>query len=115
MSTIKVDNLQTTGGVGLYPARVWSAWNQIGTQSIQGSANISSLTDGGVGITTNNFSNLLSSSNYAVGCGAGSSSTDAFRFLGVFVTMTTSSVKTNTIYTGITSYDAEYNSIQITL
>ena len=115
MSTLKVDTLQTTGGAGLYTAKVWSVWNQTGTQSILGSGNISSITDNGTGQTTNNFSNSLSSSNYAVSCGAGQSSTDPYRYLGVWAAQTTSSVKTSTIYDDFTVYDSQYNAIQITL
>ena len=115
MSTLKVDTLQTTGGAGLYPAKVWSAWNQVGTQSIRGSGNISSITDGGVGITTNNFSNSLSSSNFSVTFGCGGSSTDPYRYIGAYVTMTTSTVKTISLHTTTAAYDTAYNAIQIIL
>jgi hypothetical protein len=64
MSTIKVDNLQTTGGAGLYPARVWLTYNA-SASSILGSGNMSSVTDNGVGIYTANFSNSLSDNTYS--------------------------------------------------
>lgn len=66
MSTIKVDNLQTTGGSGLYPALAWVSFNGTGTVSIQRSANTSSITDGGTGNYTQNFQNSMSSQYYSV-------------------------------------------------
>jgi uncharacterized protein (AIM24 family) len=65
MSTIKVDNLQTTGGAGLYPARAWVNFNGTGTVAIRDSGNVSSLTDSGTTQYTVNFSNSLTSVNYA--------------------------------------------------
>tara|TARA_R110000823_G_scaffold241343_1_gene366085 strand:+ start:994 stop:1356 length:363 start_codon:yes stop_codon:yes gene_type:complete len=64
MSTIKVDTIQTTGGVGLYPARAWVLFNGEGSTTIRGSGNVSSLTDNGTGTFTTNFASALSSQNY---------------------------------------------------
>jgi len=61
MSTIKVDNLQTTSGAGLYPAKAWI--RQTNGTTINASANISSLIDEGVGRYKANLSNALSSAN----------------------------------------------------
>ena len=65
MSTIKVDNLQTTAGVGLYPAKAWVNFNGSGTVAIRGSGNVSSITDHGTGQYTPNFSTAMPSSNYS--------------------------------------------------
>ena len=65
MSTLKVDNLQTTGGAGLYPARAWVNFNGSGTVAIRGSGNVSSITDNGVGQYTVNFSTAITDANYA--------------------------------------------------
>lgn len=115
MSTIKVNAFQNTSGVGLYPARVWNVWEQVGTQSILASGNVSSVTDNGTGSSTTNYSNSLSSSNYSIGCGAGQSASDPYRYLGVWVTMSTSAVRTQTLHTTTSSYDCEYNAITITI
>ena len=64
MSTIKVDNLQTTGGAGQYTAKAWVLFNGQGSITIRGSGNVSSLTDNGTGTFTTNFSSALSSANY---------------------------------------------------
>ena len=64
MSTIKVDNLQTTGGAGLYPAKAWVNWNQTGTVAILADGGVSSITDNGVGLATISFSSTKSDINY---------------------------------------------------
>jgi len=69
MSTLKVDNLQTTGGVGLYPARAWVNFNGTGTVAIRASGNVSSITDHGTGQYGANFSTNLSDGNYSCAWG----------------------------------------------
>ena len=66
MSTIKVDNLQTTGGAGLYPAKVWANVNQKGTSSIRNSGGVSSMSDLGVGYFRLNFSSTAPTSNWCM-------------------------------------------------
>lgn len=65
MSTIKVDNLQTTGGAGLYPAKAWVNFNGTGTVSIRSDGNVSSLTDNGTGNYVVSFSSSFIDANYA--------------------------------------------------
>jgi len=65
MSTIKVDNLQTTGGAGLYPARAWAVLDGTGTVSVTDGENVSSLTDNGTGTYTMSYSNAFASSTYS--------------------------------------------------
>lgn len=65
MSTIKVDNLQTTSGAGLFPARAWVNFDGTGTVAIRDDGNVSSITDYGAGNYGVNFSTSLSSTNYA--------------------------------------------------
>ena len=65
MSTIKVDNLQTTGGAGLYPARTWVNFNGTGTVAVRGDGNLSSITDNGTGDYTLNLTTAMSNSNYS--------------------------------------------------
>ena len=66
MSTIKVDNLQTTGGAGLYPAKAWAVYDQYTTQTLLDSSAVSSISDVGTGKTRVTFSNAFSNSNYCV-------------------------------------------------
>jgi len=64
MSTIKVDNLQTTGGAGLYPARAWVNFNGTGTVAISGSGSVSSVTDNGQGLYTVSMSNAMTTVSF---------------------------------------------------
>ena len=52
--------------------RAWVNFNGTGTIAIRASFNVSSITDGGVGIYTVNFTNALADANYAVVNGIGS-------------------------------------------
>lgn len=65
MSTIKVDNLQTTSGAGLYPAKAWAVLDGTGVVSLTADANVSSLTDNGIGTYTLNYSSSFSTGNYS--------------------------------------------------
>ena len=65
MSTLRVDNLQTSAGTPLYPAKSWVNWNQTGVVSILNDGGISSIADGGVGLATITFSDTKSTINYA--------------------------------------------------
>ena len=67
MSTIKVDNLQTTGGAGLYPARAWVNFNGTGTVAIRADGGVSSITDLSTGNYGVNFSSSFSDTNYSSG------------------------------------------------
>jgi hypothetical protein len=73
MSTIKVNNLQTSsGGSNSTPeeilqgrAKAWVNFNGTGTVSIRSDYNISSITDHGTGQYTMNFSTAFADTNYA--------------------------------------------------
>ena len=65
MSTIKVDNIQTTAGVGVFTQKVWVNFNGVGVVSIRNDGNVSSITDRATGRYTVNFSSSLTSSDYA--------------------------------------------------
>ncbi len=94
MSTIKVDNLQTTGGDGLYLAKAWVNFNGDGTVAIRDSGNVSSVTDNGTGLYTANLTSAMANSNYKVSGSAGKTSTTASQeiiFYGSNVTPTSPS------------------------
>ena len=117
MSTLKVNTLEeaTSGGATFYTAKAWANWTQHGTHTLYNSGNVSSVTDGGVGITTANFSNSLSASTYSIGLAAGAATNDPFRVMGVYTGKTTSSVQTASVYYGNSRYDNIYNSITVVL
>jgi hypothetical protein len=66
MSTLKVDNLQTTGGVGLYVLRAYINYNPLTTvPSIRANGGFtSSITDNAIGDQTLTFSTAIGDINY---------------------------------------------------
>ena len=69
MSTIRVDNFGPSAGGTTYSARgiakAWVNFNGIGTIAVRDSENVSSLTDGGAGDYTVNFSSSFANVNFA--------------------------------------------------
>jgi hypothetical protein len=57
-----------SGTAPLYMCRAWVNFNGVGTVAIRASGNVSSITDGGVGRYTINFTTAMADANYAV-CG----------------------------------------------
>ena len=72
------DNLQFNSGYGstatAYGCRAWVRFNGTGTVSIYGSANVSSITDNGIGNYTVNLTNAMPDTNYSTFCGSSESS-----------------------------------------
>lgn len=66
MSTLRVDTVQSSIGVERYLAHAWVNFNGSGTVVINASGNVSSITDGGVGLYTANFGNAFTDANYAL-------------------------------------------------
>ena len=74
MSTLKVNTIQdTSGGSGSTPAQIeqgraksWCCLNAEGTETINDSFNVSSLTDNGTGDYVINFSTALANANCTV-------------------------------------------------
>ena len=71
MSTIKVDTVQSRGGGAVtltnqHAAKMWHQTNaSSGTPSIQGSFNLGSITDNGVGNFTFAFTNAMNNNDYS--------------------------------------------------
>jgi hypothetical protein len=55
-----------SGSAPIYGARAWVNFNGTGTVSIRGSGNVSSITDGGTGIYSVNFTFEMPDTNYSV-------------------------------------------------
>lgn len=66
MSTIKVNTIQTTGGVEVYTAKAWIRFNG-NTNTIDASEGVSSITDNGTGLHTINFTNAFSTASFGAG------------------------------------------------
>lgn len=74
MSTIKVTTIQNLAGVEVYTAKAWVNFNGTGTVAIRASGNVSSITDGGTGTYTVNFTVAMPDENYAPLIAAGETS-----------------------------------------
>tara|TARA_R110000803_G_scaffold12397_1_gene35831 strand:- start:20 stop:403 length:384 start_codon:yes stop_codon:yes gene_type:complete len=76
MSTIKANDLQSaTGGIPTVKGQkliptAWVNFNGTGVVAIRDSENVSSITDGGVGQYTINFSTTMANVNYATASSA---------------------------------------------
>ena len=68
MSTIKVNSIEpaNAGSEDYFLARAWVTVNQVGTQAILGSENVSSITDSGTGVTDVSLSNAMANANYSI-------------------------------------------------
>lgn len=66
MSVIKVPTLKNLSGVEIYTAKAWINFNGTGTVAIRGSANVSSLTDIGVGNYRPAFTSIAGDENWGV-------------------------------------------------
>lgn len=66
MSTIKFNQWLNPDNTENYKCRAWVNFNGTGTVAIRASGNVSSITDGGVGLYTINFTNAMSDVNYSV-------------------------------------------------
>lgn len=94
-------NLQFNSGYGsvatAYGCRAWVNFNGTGTVAIRASGNVSSITDGGSGIYTVNFTNAMPNINYCPTAVVGSASTLAQVWDGGF-TKTTSAYQFYTMF-----------------
>ena len=78
-----------SGSAPSYSARAWVNFNGTGTVAIRASGNVSSITDGGTGVYTVNFTTALTDVNYSWSAG-GNDTTN-----GVGVTNSTPTYKTS--------------------
>ena len=117
MSTLKLDTIASRDGTESTDvtnvingsAKAWVNFNGTGTVAIRKSFNVSSITDGGVGIYTVNFTNALEDVDYSV-CGTSSNGYGLSNYSNV-TAPTTTSVKVITYAGGFA--DLPYNSVAI--
>ena len=80
MSTLKVNTIQNTSAahsstpeqIAQGRAKAWVNFNGNGTVAIRDNFNVSSITDGGTGVYTANFTTAMANANYASVVSAGS-------------------------------------------
>ena len=66
-----------SGTAPLYMCRAWVNFNGTGTVAIRASGNVSSITDGGVGAYTINFTTAMADANYTAVIGAKNDTSNA--------------------------------------
>jgi hypothetical protein len=99
-----------------YGCRAWVNFNGTGTVAIRASGNVSSITDGGVGIYTVNFTNAMPDANFAVSAITDSITGDASRPVAAFRTGSSTStavIQTVGTYNNNTNVDCSVVAVQI--
>jgi hypothetical protein len=115
VATIKSQNtlppaVQNTSGteIGTF-CRAWVNFNGTGTVAIRASFNVSSITDGGTGTYTVNFTTAMSDANYSQVTMAGTSGSGGVAVIAPYsFTNTTSACRVctfNTAYSGLIDID----------
>ena len=89
-----------TGSAPIYTCRAWVNFNGVGTVAIRSSGNVSSITDGGTGIYTANFTTAMPDVNYACFAGSSAEVTESNRNIN-FSTLLTGSALFRNIENGI--------------
>jgi hypothetical protein len=88
-------NLSFNSGYGssavAYGCRAWVNFNGTGTVAIRASGNVSSITDGGTGVYTVNFTTAMPNANYAVTFGTGNNDSGSYGNTQNISAMSTSS------------------------
>jgi hypothetical protein len=103
-----------------YGCRAWVNFDGTGTPAIRASGNVSSITDNGTGDYTVNFTNAMPDVNYAVvGSSAVTTGGGGYRWLAVGsgqasdFSMTTTSIRVQTVYDATNRTDAEFAAVAI--
>jgi hypothetical protein len=113
MSTLKVDTWENAAGTRTYaPVHTWVNFNGEGTVAIRDSLNVSSITDGGTGTYTVNFTTALSNANYTSLMSGGYRDT-TLGIQSTSISAATGSVGIVTSSRGGTSTDAEDANVAI--
>jgi hypothetical protein len=90
-----------TGSAPSYTCRAWVNFNGQGTVAIRASGNVSSITDGGTGSYTVNFTTAMPDANYSASASTGSGEQSMIR-ISVY---TTTSVLVSLRWPGVADYD----------
>ena len=103
---------EPTGTAPAYQCRAWVNFNGTGTVAIRASGNVSSITDGGVGNYTVNFTNAMPDANYSavsIANNLGSTTAAATR-IGTY---SASSVRLYT--TGFNTTDTDFDAVSVAI
>ena len=113
MSTLKVSTLQNLSGTEVYTCKAWVNFNGTGTVAIRASGNVSSITDGGTGDYTVNFTTAMPDANYAVNVTTDNDSGGG-NTAGIYISApTTSSTRVGTKTAGASLIDKSFVFVSI--
>lgn len=96
-----------------YGCRAWVNFNGTGTVAISGSGNVTSITDGGTGIYTVNFTNSMPDTNYATVTGGSRSGSSAN--LGAIQTSDAPATGNVTIWTFTNSALSDWTEVNVAI
>ena len=120
MSTLVVSNINdgTTTVPATYvtngSAKAWVNFNGTGTVATRDSFNVSSLTDNGTGLYTNNFSSAMGNANYSVsGNGRVSPGVNTCVYQPTNVGYSTSSITAYAINMQDSPIDSDYTNVSV--
>jgi hypothetical protein len=97
-----------------YGCRAWVNFNGTGTPAIRASGNVSSITDGGTGVYTINFTTAMPDANYSVaGCSSSPAVANGLFLAPVSSNPTISAVTVLTTNSALTNTDHTYVNVAI--
>lgn len=108
LTTPNIDSAQiptVSGTAPLYMCRAWVNFNGTGTVAIRASGNVTSITDGGVGLYTLNFTTAMTDANYCLAGITGFSTSTGAESVRIQSTLTSSAAPISTT-TAATFFDS---------
>ena len=108
-----LSQFNASGSAPVYACRAWVNFNGTGTVAIRASGNVSSITDGGVGIYTVNFTTAMPDANYSTLINPTVAAASHFSLWNRSTTFASSSYKTEIINNGGSAIDPDLCSVSI--
>ena len=112
--TINSAQVPTVSGTApLYLCRAWANIDGVGTVTLRGSGNVSSVSDNGTGAYTVNIDTNITDANYAVVLGAGNTSSTGVCKIADTPAITSSAVRINTLSASFAALDVAQVTVAI--
>jgi len=97
-----------------YSCRAWAKWSGVTTVTVNGSANISSITRASTGTYTVNFTTAISDANYSIGSSIGTGDNNNPYMMNITASPTTSAFSLTVNRAGLTGlYDSSLICISV--
>ena len=112
--TINSAQVPTVSGTApLYMCRAWANIDGVGTVTLRGSGNVSSVSDNGTGAYTVNINTNITDANYAVVLGAGNTSNATVCKIADTPAITSGAVRINTLNSSFAALDVAQVTVAI--